>query len=129
MTKPKESAVLIFDGDCGFCTSGANFILKHTSYELKAEPWQWLELTKYGLTPEKASAKVQLYLQGQLFEGAKAFAKLLRIQKQLWFKILGGILLVPPFSWLANLGYFLVAKYRHRLPGGTPACELKRPIQ
>jgi predicted DCC family thiol-disulfide oxidoreductase YuxK len=30
----------------------------------------------------------------------------------------------PPWSWLSELGYALVARYRHRLPGGTPPCTM-----
>ncbi len=38
--------------------------------------------------------------------------------------VAGRILLAPPVSWVAPLGYRLVARYRHRLPGGTPACKV-----
>jgi len=124
MTK-SETAVLIFDGDCGFCTTTANYIKAHSSVEIDVQPWQWLELADYGLTKEKASAKVQMVVNGKNFAGHKAFAKMLRIQKQWWFKVLGGLMVTPPFSWGARVGYYFVAKYRHKLPGGTPVCELK----
>ena len=120
-----ETAVLIFDGDCGFCTTTANYIKKNSSALIEIHPWQWVELSEYGLTKEKASAKVQMIANGQNFAGHKAFAKLLRIQKQWWFKVLGGLMVTPPFSWGARVAYYFVSKYRHKLPGGTPACELK----
>ena len=41
--------------------------------------------------------------------------------------IAGHLLATPPFSVVAALGYNVIAKYRHRLPGGTPACALPRP--
>jgi predicted DCC family thiol-disulfide oxidoreductase YuxK len=31
---------------------------------------------------------------------------------------------LPPFSWLAEGVYRVVAANRQRLPGGTPACRL-----
>jgi predicted DCC family thiol-disulfide oxidoreductase YuxK len=124
MTK-SETAVLIFDGDCGFCTNTANYIKANSSVEIDVQPWQWLELADYGLTKEQASAKVQMVVNGKNFAGHKAFAKMLRIQKQWWFKVLGGLMVTPPFSWGARVAYYFVAKYRHKLPGGTPACELK----
>jgi predicted DCC family thiol-disulfide oxidoreductase YuxK len=31
---------------------------------------------------------------------------------------------VPGVRQIAGFVYRLVAKYRHRLPGGTPACKL-----
>lgn len=124
MTK-SETAVLIFDGDCGFCTTTANYIKANSSVAIEIHPWQWIELAAYGLTKAQASLKVQMFANGKTFGGHKAFAKLLRIQKQWWFKLLGGILVIPPFSWGARVGYYFIAKYRHKLPGGTPACALK----
>jgi predicted DCC family thiol-disulfide oxidoreductase YuxK len=122
-----ETAVLIFDGDCGFCTTTANYIEKNSSTPIGIHPWQWVELSDYGLTKELASAKVQVFAGGKLFGGHRAFAKLLRLQKHWWFKVLGAFLVLPPFSWAARVGYYFVAKYRHKLPGGTPACAT-RPI-
>jgi predicted DCC family thiol-disulfide oxidoreductase YuxK len=120
-----ESAVLIFDGDCGFCTTTANYIKKHSSTPIEINPWQWIELSNYGLTVEEASAKVQVFADGKNFAGHKAFAKVLRLQRQWWFKVFGAIIVIPPFSWGARWGYYFVAKYRHKLPGGTPACALR----
>jgi predicted DCC family thiol-disulfide oxidoreductase YuxK len=122
----RETAVLIFDGDCGFCTTTANYIKKHTSTPMEIHPWQWIDLSAYGLTKEQASAKVQVYEDGKNYAGHAAFAKILRLQKQWWFKLLGAILVIPPFSWGARVGYHFVAKYRHKLPSGTPACELPK---
>jgi predicted DCC family thiol-disulfide oxidoreductase YuxK len=124
MTKSK-TAVLIFDGDCGFCTTTANYIKKNSSTPIEIHPWQWIELSNFGLTAEEASAKVQVFADGKNFAGHKAFAKVLRLQRQWWFKVLGAIIVIPPFSWGASLGYYFVAKYRHKLPGGTPACALR----
>ena len=127
--KKSETAVLIFDGDCGFCTSTANYIKTQSSTAIEIEPWQWVELSKFGLSKEKAASKVQLFAGGKTYAGHLAFAKLLRLQKQWRFKFLGGILVIPPFNLAARLGYFYVAKYRHKLPGGTPACALPRATQ
>ncbi len=118
-------SVLIFDGDCGFCTTAANYIKSNSSVELEIHPWQWIELADYGLTAEQASSKVQMVVNGENYAGHKAFAKMLRIQKQWWFKVLGGLMVTPPFSWGARVAYYFVAKYRHKLPGGTPACALR----
>ena len=124
MTK-SETAVLIFDGDCGFCTTTAYYIKANSSVEIEIHPWQWVELADYGLTKAQASSKVQMVVNGKPFGGHKAFAKLLRVQRQWWFKLAGGLMEVPPFNWFARLTYYFVAKYRHKLPGGTPACAIK----
>jgi len=127
MTK-SETVVLIFDGDCGFCTTTANYIEKNSSTTIEIHPWQWVELSNYGLSPEIAAAKVQVFADGKLFGGHRAFAKILRIQKQWWFKILGGLMVTPPFSWGARVAYYFVAKFRHKLPGGTPACAVRKGL-
>lgn len=119
-------ATLIFDGDCGFCTTTAKYIEKNSSTPIEIQPWQWAQLSDYGLTSEVAAAKVQLFATGKTYAGHKAFAKLLRLQKQWWFKVPGGLLVTPPFSWGARVAYYFVAKYRHKLPGGTPACATSK---
>jgi predicted DCC family thiol-disulfide oxidoreductase YuxK len=121
-----KTAVLIFDGDCGFCTTTANYIKAKTSTPIEISPWQWTELTEFGLTEAEASAKVQMASGGKTYAGHAAIAKILRLQKQWWFKVLGALMVTPPFSWGARLVYFYVAKCRHKMPGGTPACALPR---
>ena len=121
-----ETAVLIFDGDCGFCTTTASRISAESSTPIEIRPWQWTNLADFGLTEAEASAKVQLVAGGTVYSGHKAFAKILRLQNQWWFKLIGGLMVTPPFSWGAAVGYYFVAKYRHKLPGGTPACALPR---
>ena len=118
--------LLIFDGDCGFCTTATNFILKHTSTPIDAEPFQYIEPNDYGLTLEQVKAKVYLVLEGKNFAGHEAFARLFQIQKNPLVKGFGKLILIPPFVWLARPGYALVAKYRQKLPGGTPACKMPR---
>jgi predicted DCC family thiol-disulfide oxidoreductase YuxK len=118
--------LLIFDGDCGFCTTATNFILKHTSTPLLAEPYQFIDPSAYGLTLEQVQAKVYLVLDGKNYSGHEAFANLFKIQKNLLLRSFGYLILIPPFVWLARPGYALVAKYRQKLPGGTPACKMPR---
>jgi predicted DCC family thiol-disulfide oxidoreductase YuxK len=123
-TKP---AVLIFDGDCGFCTSSANFIAKHTSTPIEIHPWQFIDVSAYGLTEAQVSAKVYMIVGGRAFGGHEGFAQILLIQRNWLFKTLGWLAMRPPFSWLARPVYWLVARFRHNLPGGTPACRLEPP--
>jgi predicted DCC family thiol-disulfide oxidoreductase YuxK len=122
----KAKPLLIFDGDCGFCTTATNFILKHTSTPLDAQPYQFLDPTTHGLTLDQVKAKVYLVLEGGNYEGHEAFGKLFQIQKSPLLRGFGKLILIPPFVWLAKPGYALVARYRQKLPGGTPACKLPR---
>ena len=117
---------LIFDGDCGFCTTSANFIVKESKPKITAVPYQWSELQEFGLTREQTEKKVYLHVAGTNYSGHKAVAKLLRVQPNLFLRGLGALAVVPPFTWGGAVIYWLTAKYRHKLPGGTPACKLER---
>jgi predicted DCC family thiol-disulfide oxidoreductase YuxK len=116
--------VLIFDGDCGFCTTTANWIVKHSSVQVAAKPYQWADLEPLGLTRVEAEAKVQLVWQGEIFAGHKCFAKLLMIQRNGLIRLVGRLVNSKAFNGISSRGYDWVAKNRHRLPGGTPACKL-----
>ena len=118
--------LLIFDGDCGFCTTATNFILKHTTTPIEAQPFQYLDPTSFGLTLEQVTAKVYLVIDGENYSGHEAFSMLFQIQNNVLLRALGKLILIPPFVWLSKPGYALVAKYRHKLPGGTPACKMPR---
>lgn len=116
--------ILIFDGDCGFCTSAANFVERRSKTRIIARPWQTTELAPYKLTREQAQKQVWLVLDGKRYGGHECFCMLLRIQRKPWLTFIGWIFMTKPFGWLAALGYRLVARFRHRLPGGTPACQM-----
>lgn len=60
--------------------------------------------------------------RGRRYGGARAVAKSLTAARgpARW---LGAVILVPPMSWLADAVYPVVSRYRHRLPGATPACR------
>ena len=117
-------AVLIFDGDCGFCTSASNFIKAKSTASLEIHPWQFIDVSAYGLTPSQVAAKVYFVADGIAYSGHEAFAQILKRQKNWLLKFAGEALMAPPLCWLARPGYWLVAKFRHKLPGGTPACKL-----
>jgi len=127
----KTTNTLIFDGDCGFCTSTANYLVKHSRQIITALPHQFTDVTEYGLLQPQAEARVWLVTTDEFghqerFGGSDAFAKILILQQRPLLTAIGQLLLIPPFCALAGLGYRLVARYRHKLPGGTPACKLPR---
>ena len=81
-------------------------------------------ISHFGLTEQQTASRVYLVLGDEKFGGHLAFAYTLFIQRTPVLSALGWVLTVPPFCWLGSIGYALVARYRHRLPGGTPACKL-----
>lgn len=115
--------ILLYDGDCGFCTTSARFIERHIPTKAAIAPYQFTDLEALGTTESRASGEVLWAEDGRVRGGAQAIASLLIDAAGLW-RPLGLLLRVPPIRWLAAGVYHLVTVNRHRLPGGTPACAL-----
>lgn len=114
---------LVYDGDCGFCTSAAR-ALARIGPAAAVVPWQHADLAALGIAEEQAAAAVQWAGPGGRRSGHEAIAAVLMSAGQPW-KALGRVLLAPGISPIAARAYRLVADNRYRLPGGTPACALK----
>jgi predicted DCC family thiol-disulfide oxidoreductase YuxK len=115
--------VLIYDGDCGFCSAAVDFARRRIP-ALRAQAFQQTDLGALGVTRQRAAREV-LWAQGggRVCGGAQAVAGLLTDAGGRW-ALAGALLRIPPLSWLAQAVYLLVAANRHRLPGGTPQCDL-----
>jgi predicted DCC family thiol-disulfide oxidoreductase YuxK len=126
MSKPSKEPLLIFDGDCAFCTSAVIRLESLLPYFPEHSPWQWLDLDDFGLSKRDVTEYAWLVTSRQQFAGHLAFSALLRLQPTWGWRFLGHLIATPPFSWIAAVGYQLIARNRHRLPGGTPACAMPR---
>jgi predicted DCC family thiol-disulfide oxidoreductase YuxK len=92
-------------------------------------PWQLADLEALGVTQADAEASVQ-WVQAWSGRpvraaGTAAIARLLDDAGSHW-RPLGWLLTIWPVSSIAGAAYLLVARNRHRLPGGTAACVLPR---
>jgi predicted DCC family thiol-disulfide oxidoreductase YuxK len=121
-----STPVLVFDGDCGFCTTTANWIKKNSRVAIEIAPYQWADLAQYGLTSEEAAAKVQLVIGDKVFDGHNCMAKLLLIQPNILLKFVGAVMVMPGLDPISARVYRWIAANRQKLPGGTPACKLPR---
>ena len=117
----------MFDGDCAFCTTAVNRLRAILPVFPRSSPWQWLEIDDYGLSANDVTQYAWVLTPDRQFAGHLAFSALLRMQPTIGWRFLGHLMATPPFSLAAALGYYLVARNRHRLPGGTPACAMPRP--
>ena len=119
--------VLVYDGDCSFCSSAARWVSARWVGSEEAIAWQRLnadQLDRLGLTLDDVrSAAWWIDAAGRRSRGHLAIARALRAAPG-WPSVVGRVLLVPPVRWLAAGAYPLVARWRHRLPGGTPACRV-----
>jgi predicted DCC family thiol-disulfide oxidoreductase YuxK len=119
----RERPVLVYDGDCAFCTKCAG-LLERIGAAAEIVAWQLTDLTALGITEEQAADAVQwVDVDGTIRSGHEAIAAVLSTAGGIW-KVIGRTLLLPGISWVAAKVYRLVANNRYRLPGGTPACAV-----
>ncbi|RRO12781.1 DUF393 domain-containing protein [Saccharopolyspora rhizosphaerae] len=118
-----ERPVLVYDGDCGFCTRSVRLAVR-LPVRMRVQPWQEADLAQLGTTEERARHEV-LWIDrsGHVSGGAAAVAELLKAARAPW-SVLGRIASAPLVRNLADFTYRWVADNRHRLPGTTPACQL-----
>jgi predicted DCC family thiol-disulfide oxidoreductase YuxK len=123
---PPEPPVLVYDGDCGFCSASVRW-LHGQGGSVSAVPWQRLGaegLRAFGLTEtDVATAAWYVASDGRRRRGHQAIAAGLRDAGGLR-RVLGVTIAVPPGSWLARPVYAVVARWRHRLPPRTGACRV-----
>ncbi len=115
--------VLVFDGDCGFCTWSAARLADWSRGALVTVPWQRADLPALGLDEAQCATAVQYVDASGTRAGGRAVAAALRCCRQPW-RTLGIVLSSPVLEPLVERAYVLVAANRHRLPGSTPACRL-----
>jgi hypothetical protein len=86
-------------------------------------PWQRADLAEFGLTPtDTFSAAWWIDANGDRHRGHRAVGHALLACGIRW-QPAGWLCLTPPFSLAASLIYRVIARYRDRLPGGTPLCR------
>ena len=126
----QPDALLIFDGDCGFCTSSAAWIAGSWRRGARSIAWQHLggaRLRELGLTTDDCrEAAWWVEPDGTLFKGHRAIGKALTYGSG-WKVPAGRLVLTPLLAPIAAAVYRLIARYRYRLPGGSAACRVDQP--
>ena len=123
---------LLFDGDCGICTYlsdvGRRMDKKN---RFVVEPYQRVpeeELMRFGVTHGKCSKRIYVITRkGRAYGGAFGLNYFLFCQFP-WSVLVVLIYALPVLLLLEIIGYWLVAKYRHRISRwfGMRACLLKQ---
>lgn len=122
LTRP----LLIFDGDCAFCTKSADIFKRLLGEQVQIEPWQFIpeQMAALGLTDEDGLTQVWFAEpSGKLTGGAEAVNR--GLGQLWWFRPLSWLYYLPGIKQLQNRVYRWIAANRYRLPGGTPACALR----
>ncbi|MFR9676216.1 thiol-disulfide oxidoreductase DCC family protein [Streptomyces sp. TR06-5] len=120
-------ALLVYDGDCGFCATAVGFVERRMRPRCTFVPWQFTDLDALGVTEHRVQHEMLWVTPaGTVFGGAEAAAMALLRSRGAW-PVAGAVLSLPVVRWIARGVYRLVATNRHRLPGGTPACAVRPP--
>lgn len=115
--------MLIFDGDCAFCTSCVDAAQRIAPQRIAMQPYQRADLAALGIDASTCAAALQYRDdRGTWHSGSEAIAGLLRACGGIWW-LPGRLLQLPGIRRVAAGTYAWVAANRHRLPGGTPACQ------
>jgi predicted DCC family thiol-disulfide oxidoreductase YuxK len=119
---------IIYDGDCAFCTSSAHWLAgrlhRPKGPNARLVPWQFTDLAALGTTAERTRREaLWISPDGTIDGGAAAFAEWLKFRGGA-YGIVGRVLDLPVIRALAAAVYGVIAKNRHRMPGGSPACAL-----
>ena len=86
------------------------------------QPWQQVDLERYGLTEADCIEAAQFVRRdGTVVAAHLAIAEGLKQGAPFW-RPLGHLVTLPGISRLAGRVYTWVADHRYALPGGTPAC-------
>ena len=124
-TAPQVSRpVLVFDGDCAFCTRCVDLARRWFGRQPHIVPWQRADLDELGLTRDACESAVQFVdADGRISSGEVAVARLLIFAGRGW-RLLGLVILAPGVRQSSGFVYRWIARNRHRLPGGTAECRL-----
>jgi predicted DCC family thiol-disulfide oxidoreductase YuxK len=114
--------VLLIDGDCGFCQRVASWYRRHAPPSVQVVAYQDMDLTHGPVSLDDARAQVWWVNGGDVRGGARAISGALRTVGRLGV-VAGWLIDAPGMRRVAAVVYRLVARYRYRLPGGTPACR------
>jgi predicted DCC family thiol-disulfide oxidoreductase YuxK len=130
---PRHSAidthVLVYDGDCAFCTLWVNRLRQWLPVFPEAKTSQSIALDTYALTSGDVEKFAWYITPSHQYAGHLAASALLRAQPRFGLRLLGWLLATWPLSWAGAGVYAFVSRFRHVLPGGTPSCDPALPTR
>jgi predicted DCC family thiol-disulfide oxidoreductase YuxK len=116
--------VLLFDGDCSFCTSCVEWMRRHIRRLDTTVPYQFADLPALGVTSEQCEQAVQWIGADHTVLSAHVAVAQVLIDAGTGWAVIGRGMLLPGLRQLSGVVYRWIARNRFRLPGGTPACAI-----
>jgi predicted DCC family thiol-disulfide oxidoreductase YuxK len=117
--------VLLYDGDCRFCTSSAAALARRfgpARLETRDFQKEGVLAALPGVSYDACMRRMHLvFPDGRVYAGPEGFARLLATTPFVGW--LAYLYYVPGIRQVAELVYALVAKHRYRVFGRTDACE------
>jgi predicted DCC family thiol-disulfide oxidoreductase YuxK len=115
---------MVFDGDCAFCSSSVRAMERFIKRRPRIVAWQFTDVAELGLTSAQCEEALQwVHEDGRIESAHMAVSRALMFGGKGWW-LLGAVIRIPGISWLSGVVYRWIARNRHRMPGGTPACSL-----
>ena len=118
--------VMVFDGDCAFCSASVSWGRRRIRRMPATVPFQSADLAALRLTLEACTVAVQYVdRDARVYAAHDAVAAMLRDAGKGW-RVLGALLRVPGIHWLAGVVYRWVARNRHRIRiKGAESCAVR----
>lgn len=124
-----QPPILIYDGDCAFCSSTIRTLQRIMKKKSPMVPFQHVDTSRFGLTKQQCSQEIKFVdASGRVHGGEGAFRNLFIHAEGLW-AFLGRLMNLPGVRTISGTLYRWVARNRYRLPGGTPTCALPRKVE
>lgn len=121
-TRPPETPVVLYDGQCRFCSGAAKRLATLAGPDLRLVSFQEPGVLDAfpGLDWERCMRAMQLVdTDGRVFEGVEAIVAALQDR---WFGPLLKAYYAPGLRQLADAGYRVIARLRYRIAGRS-ACD------
>lgn len=125
----QNHVIIIYDGVCGFCDASIQFILDQKPSQLvrfvsfQSETGQQIMST---MELEINLDTIILVEKGTVHQKAKAFLSILKYVESSW-RHLQYFRIIP--SFISNLFYDIIAKYRYKIMGKVAQCRLLTPTE
>lgn len=124
MRAERTKPVFIYDGDCGVCQRFVRFLGRGSRGSILFEPFQSLELARYGVSEVEASNSAFFVAETKVYSKSDAIAMALKEQRSYLLQVIGMVLHVRPIRPLARMGYTVFARNRNLWPGPV-ACSIE----
>lgn len=114
--------LLLIDGECGFCMRAGAWLEARTD-GVNLAALQRVDVGQYGLTATAVAKRLHAVGPHGVKVGSAAIAEALRHGSRS-MRVAAALLDAPVLRIVAQRGYDVVARFRHRLPGGDESCRL-----